>query len=162
MISPGAYLTHSPEETFALAMEMGEAIDSSILLLLKGDLGAGKTIFAKGLAAGLGIDPAEVSSPTYSILHRYPGRLTLYHLDLYRLAGTFGELESLGWQELIEEPRTVIIVEWPERVPALWYSGRRCRIELVDLGGESRQVSVVISEEGGGVRVSQGEGASEC
>ena len=149
MISRGEYLTHSPEETFALAMALGESIESSTLLLLRGELGAGKTIFAKGLAAGLGIDPAEVTSPTYTILNRYEGRLTLYHLDLYRLSGSFEELEALGWEEWIAESGAVIIVEWPERLPAIRYSGKRCQVELTDLGGESRRISVVLSEEGG-------------
>jgi tRNA threonylcarbamoyladenosine biosynthesis protein TsaE len=153
MISTGEYLTHSPEETFALAMALGESLESSTLLLLRGDLGAGKTIFAKGLAAGLGIDPAEVTSPTYTILNRYEGRLTLYHLDLYRLTGSFEELESLGWEEWMAEPGVVIVVEWPERLPSMRYSdlfsGRICQVELTDLGGESRRVSIVLSEEGG-------------
>jgi tRNA threonylcarbamoyladenosine biosynthesis protein TsaE len=153
MISTGEYLTHSPEETFALAMALGESIESSTLLLLRGDLGAGKTIFAKGLAAGLGIDPAEVTSPTYTILNRYVGRLTLYHLDLYRLSGSFEELEALGWEEWIVEPGAVIVVEWPERLPSTRYAGRYdgrlCQVGIMDLGGESRRISVVLSEEGG-------------
>ena len=153
MISTGEYLTHTPEETFSLAMALGESIESSTLLLLRGDLGAGKTIFAKGLAAGLGIDPAEVTSPTYTILNRYEGRLTLYHLDLYRLSGSFDELESLGWEEWIAESRAVIVVEWPERLPSNRYAGRyggsRYEVEITDLGGELRRISVVLSEEGG-------------
>ena len=111
----GAFRAASPEETEALGRQAGEALDGPALLLLSGDLGAGKTLFVRGLAAGLGIDPDEVSSPTFSLVNRYGGgRLPLYHLDLYRISGAAAAYE-LGIEELLDE-RAVVAVEWPDRL----------------------------------------------
>ena len=100
------------------------------MLLLAGDLGAGKTTFVKGLAAGLGIDPAEVSSPTFTLLHEYRGgRLTLYHADLYRLDNT--ATEDLGLEETGVRDG-VLAIEWPDRLTHDITGARLIRIELVD------------------------------
>src|SRR4029077_17507509 len=91
--------TNSEAETQALAREIAATLEAGDVLLLAGDLGAGKTTFVKGLAAGLGIDPADVSSPTFTLVHEYRGgRLTLYHADLYRLERT--ATGDLGLEEL--------------------------------------------------------------
>ena len=83
----GAWTTRSPEQTFEVGRAVGERLSGGEILLLGGPLGAGKTVFVKGLAAGLGCDPEEVSSPSFTLVNRYDeGRLVLYHLDLYRLA----------------------------------------------------------------------------
>src|SRR5258705_12406514 len=85
----------SESETHAIARELAASLRAGDVLLLAGDLGAGKTTFVKGLAAGLGIDPDDVSSPTFTLLHEYRGgKLTLYHADLYRLDKT--ATEDLG------------------------------------------------------------------
>jgi tRNA threonylcarbamoyladenosine biosynthesis protein TsaE len=110
----GEHITHSDEETFALAEQLGEALESSAIFLLSGDLGAGKTVFAKGLAAGLGIAPWEVTSPTFTLLNQYEGRLRFYHIDLYRLET--GACQELGLEELFEEKRAVVLIEWAERL----------------------------------------------
>ena len=81
-IPTGQFITHSAEETFELAYGIGESLTTSIVFLLQGDLGAGKTVFAKGIAAGLDIDPAEVNSPTFTLVNAHAGRMRLYHLDL--------------------------------------------------------------------------------
>ncbi len=70
---------------------------NTAVFLLQGDLGAGKTVFAKGIGAGLDIDPAEVNSPTFTIVNQHDGRMRMYHLDLYRVEGGAGEFSSLGW-----------------------------------------------------------------
>ena len=90
------------------------ALQPGAVVLLSGDLGAGKTAFVRGLAAGLGIDPGEVSSPTFTLVQEYRGgRLTLYHVDLYRLQPE--EVDDLGLDELTEAGVTAI--EWPDRLP---------------------------------------------
>ncbi|MGH9938549.1 MAG: tRNA (adenosine(37)-N6)-threonylcarbamoyltransferase complex ATPase subunit type 1 TsaE, partial [Blastocatellia bacterium] len=86
-IPTGHFITRSAEETFELAYRIGEAIKEPAVFLLQGDLGAGKTVFAKGVGAGLDIDPVEVNSPTFTIVNRHEGRMRFYHLDLYRIAG---------------------------------------------------------------------------
>jgi tRNA threonylcarbamoyladenosine biosynthesis protein TsaE len=107
-------ITHSEEETVALARELAATLEPGAVVLLSGDLGAGKTAFVRGLAEGLGIDPAEVSSPTFALVHEYRGgRLTLYHVDLYRLGGA--ATEDLGLEEMAAADG-VMAIEWPERL----------------------------------------------
>lgn len=123
-------VTASEEETRAIAHEFAATLKSGDVLLLAGDLGAGKTTFVKGLAAGLGIDPAEVSSPTFTLLHEYRGgRLTLYHADLYRLDKT--ATEDLGLEETGVRDG-VLAIEWPDRLTHDMPGARLVRIELVD------------------------------
>jgi tRNA threonylcarbamoyladenosine biosynthesis protein TsaE len=110
----GEHITDSDEETFALAEKLGEGLESRAIFLLSGDLGAGKTVFAKGLAAGLGIAPWDVTSPTFTLINQYEGRLRFYHIDLYRLET--GTCQELGIEELFEEPKAVVLIEWAERL----------------------------------------------
>jgi tRNA threonylcarbamoyladenosine biosynthesis protein TsaE len=120
VIETGRFETASPDETEALARRVGASIEGPAAFLLVGDLGAGKTLFTRGLAAGLGIDPDEVSSPSFTLVNRYDGgRLRLYHLDLYRLdEGSATEAAyDLGLEEMLEE-RAVVAIEWAERLGA--------------------------------------------
>jgi tRNA threonylcarbamoyladenosine biosynthesis protein TsaE len=114
MTIKGEYLTHSNEETFELGKKIGAQLESGAIFLLSGDLGAGKTVFAKGVAAGLGIDPVDVTSPTFTLINEYDGRLRLYHIDLYRL--NEGASFELGLEEIFEEKNTVVLIEWAERL----------------------------------------------
>ncbi len=115
----------SESETRAIARRLAARLRPGDVVALHGALGAGKTCFVRGLAAGLGVDPAEVSSPTFVLCHEYEGplvrgrRVVLAHLDGYRLAGA-DELETIGWDELLASADTIIAVEWAERFgPAL-------------------------------------------
>ena len=84
-IPTGEWTTQEVAETFRLGRQVGGQLIGGEILLLSGPLGAGKTVFVKGIAAGLELDPAEVTSPTFTLVNPYSGRLTLYHIDLYRL-----------------------------------------------------------------------------
>jgi tRNA threonylcarbamoyladenosine biosynthesis protein TsaE len=108
--------TASPEETRRLADQIGRRLPSGSLVLLRGDLGSGKTVFAQGLARGLEV-PADyaVTSPTYTLVNEYPGRLPLFHVDLYRLPDGGADLESLGLAESMGHAG-VILIEWPDRL----------------------------------------------
>ena len=110
----GEFNTQSPDETFALGRRLGEQLDRPAVLLLKGDLGAGKTVFAKGLAAGLGIDPADVTSPSFTLINVHEGRLRLYHVDLYRLESA--ARPDLGLEDILEDEKGVVLIEWAERL----------------------------------------------
>jgi tRNA threonylcarbamoyladenosine biosynthesis protein TsaE len=103
----------NPEATHALGQALGRTARRGDCLLLSGDLGAGKTSLAQGIAAGLGITE-PVTSPTFTLLNEYAGRLKLAHLDLYRLTAT--EIASMGLAETWLEPRGVCVIEWPERL----------------------------------------------
>lgn len=133
--------THSAEETFELAYRIGEAITAPTVFLLEGDLGAGKTVFAKGIAAGLDIDPAEVSSPTFTLINQHEGRMRFYHLDLYRIEGGAGELRELGLEEMLNEPNTVVLIEWPERLREFEIP-QAVQVTIKDLGGDERRLSL--------------------
>lgn len=110
----GEFITRSPEETFELGRQVGASLAARATFLLTGDLGAGKTLFTKGLASGLGIDPEDVTSPSFTLINIHEGRRRLYHIDLYRLDA--GACANLGLEEIFEEPRAVVVIEWAERL----------------------------------------------
>jgi tRNA threonylcarbamoyladenosine biosynthesis protein TsaE len=134
-------LTQSEAETEALAAELAAAFRGGEVVLLSGELGAGKTVFVRGLARGVGADPEEVASPTFVLLTRYPGRLTLHHADLYRLAGGGDDLE-LGLEEL-PGPRGVLAIEWAERLSRHpWDPAVAIRVTLEHAGDDTRRVRI--------------------
>ena len=110
-------VSRSAEETREIGRRLARGLSVGDTLLLHGDLGAGKTTFTQGLAAGLGI-AGPVQSPTFTIVNEYDGPLRLYHLDLYRLSGP-GDLAGLGYEEYLEPSDGVSVVEWPERAGAM-------------------------------------------
>jgi tRNA threonylcarbamoyladenosine biosynthesis protein TsaE len=104
----------SERDTVSVGQRLAERLRAGSVVLLSGELGTGKTAFVRGLALGLGIDPNEVSSPTFALIQEYRGgRVPLYHADLYRL--TTREAEDLGLEELAEAGG-VLAIEWPERL----------------------------------------------
>ena len=106
-------ITHSEEETFALGKAIGEAAKPGSVFCLSGDLGSGKTVLAKGMAAGLGITD-DIVSPTFTLVQEYQGNLPFYHFDIYRLADEEALLD-IGWEEYIEAGG-VCLVEWADQV----------------------------------------------
>ena len=110
------------EETRSLGRELAGAIAEEATLSLEGPLGAGKTCFVQGLAQGLGLDPAMVSSPTFTLIHEYPGgRLPLIHFDLYRL-NSERELAGLGCEDYFQTPG-VRAIEWGDKFPGMLSAG---------------------------------------
>ena len=108
--------THSPEETWALAAVLAEELGPGTVMALHGDLGAGKTCFVQGFAAALGIDE-PITSPTYTLIGEYEGRLPLHHIDLYRLSGP-EEALGLGLEEYFDA-NGITAIEWAERAEGL-------------------------------------------
>lgn len=130
--------TASPEETRQIAWSLGSACRGGEILLLYGDLGAGKTCFVQGLALGLGIDPeTRVTSPTFTIHAEYSGRLILNHLDLYRLDDA-ASLDGLGIADMLGDKASVMAVEWPEMLDG-GVGGDRLEIRITDLGEGRRR-----------------------
>ena len=122
-----------------MGARLAEGFLGGEVVLLFGELGAGKTAFVRGLARGLGADPREVTSPTFVLLTSYPGRLTLHHADLYRLRGD-GDERELGLEEL-PGPRGVLAVEWAERLSGSPWPG--CfAVRLLHAGGDRRRVVI--------------------
>jgi tRNA threonylcarbamoyladenosine biosynthesis protein TsaE len=123
-------VTGSEEETIAVGRELAAKLLAGDVVLLSGNLGAGKTAFVRGLAAGLGINPADVSSPTFTIVHEYRGgRLVLYHADLYRLERT--ATEDIGLEEMGVKDG-VLAIEWPDRLTHPLPGTREVHLEIVD------------------------------
>jgi len=133
-----SHTTHSEDETAALARTLAAGLNAGDVLLLAGNLGAGKTAFVRGLAEGLGINPDDVSSPTFTLVHEYRGgRLTLYHVDLYRLdrAAT----QELGLEEM-GVADGVLAIEWPDRLTHSLAGAKAIDIDIVD--ESTRRISV--------------------
>ena len=112
-------ITHSAEETIAYGRKLAAELSPPLIVLLRGDLGAGKTTLVKGIAEGFEAARAEdVTSPTFTLVHEYRGpRATLYHIDLYRI-DTQRELETLGLDDLLA-PNCILLIEWGEKFPRL-------------------------------------------
>ena len=110
-------VTKSEQETIQLAIEFAATLVTNDVILLDGELGAGKTCFVRGLCEGLGGDPTQVNSPTFVIMQEYEvgGGIRLVHIDAYRLSGT-EELDTIGWDELLSDPLTIIAIEWPTKI----------------------------------------------
>lgn len=137
----GSHLTRSPEETEALAARLASTLRPGDRVALCGPLGSGKTTFVRGLARGLGLDPGEVRSPTFTRVHRYRGATPLVHADLYRVDSSEAYFE-LGLEE--EEPQALIVLEWGERLP-LGVPAPRLRVDFEFGAGEAER-RVRISE----------------
>ena len=132
-------VTRSQDDTERLAEQIAGGLQAGDVLLLSGPLGAGKTAFVRGLARGLGLDPEEVSSPTFTLVHEYRGgRLRLFHADLYRLGAAGADdlgLDELGVQD------GVLAIEWPDRLGHAFRGAIEVRIEVVD--DTSRRITIV-------------------
>ena len=108
-------ITHSPEQTQRLGRCLGRLVRKGTVMRLCGDLGSGKTCFVQGLARGLGVpDAYDITSPTYTLINQYPGRISLLHVDLYRLNGR-ADAEAIGLWDLFGE-NAVMAVEWAGRL----------------------------------------------
>lgn len=134
----GSRGTHSPEETFELGRKIGESIAGKSIILLRGDLGAGKTLLTKGLAEGLGIYSEDVTSPSFTLINIHEGRLRLYHIDLYRL--NEGASRDLGLEEMFEDPNAVTVIEWSERLG--FAPADAIEIEIEYLSENERSISI--------------------
>ena len=132
------HLTHSEDETQAVARDLATHLKPGDIVRLSGELGAGKTAFVRGLAVGLRIDPEAVSSPTFTLVHEYRGgRLVLYHADLYRLDRAASE--NLGLEEM-GVADGVLAVEWPDRLTHVMPGA--IEVEMKIVGDTTRRISV--------------------
>jgi len=140
------FTTHSAEETIALGRTLVPLLSPPKLVLLRGDLGAGKTTLVKGIAEAFGAASAEdVTSPTFTLIHEYrSAKATLFHLDLYRV-DTPRELETLGLDDLISD-NSILLIEWGEKF-ARFKRERDVEIILEPIGEDSRQIRVVSGRE---------------
>lgn len=145
------FVTKSPEETLARGREIGASLKPPALVLLSGELGAGKTTLTKGIVGALGAaEEDQVTSPTFTLVHKYDRGAVVYHVDLYRV-GDFHDLETLGLEDFLTE-QAIIIVEWPEKL-TLRTTWPVLRIFLQHAGEDARHISI---EDCQGILESQG------
>lgn len=130
-------VTHSEAETVDAGRQLAARLGRGSVVLLFGDLGAGKTALVRGLAQGLGADPEQVSSPTFTLIQEYSGRIRLYHVDLYRVAPA--EVDDLGLDEL-GDGQGVVAIEWADRLPRA--VGGAIEIRIEDLGDDTRRIAI--------------------
>ncbi|MGE3277211.1 MAG: tRNA (adenosine(37)-N6)-threonylcarbamoyltransferase complex ATPase subunit type 1 TsaE [Vicinamibacterales bacterium] len=134
----GSVRTASEEDTRAYAARLATGLAPGTLLLLSGDLGAGKTAFVRGLAEGLGADAGDVTSPTFTLVHEYRGgRLPLVHVDLYRLDRA--ELDDIGLDPDLADAG-IVAIEWAERLDRI--PPGAIRIHITDAGDDAREITI--------------------
>jgi tRNA threonylcarbamoyladenosine biosynthesis protein TsaE len=138
------WVTHSAEETIRAGREIGGKLKAPALLLLRGELGAGKTTLTKGLVTGLGAArEEEVTSPTFTLVHNYHNGVRVYHIDLYRVSG-FRDFETLGVEDLFAQP-AIVIIEWPEKA-ALSTGWPILEIDLEHVDENSRRIHISFTD----------------
>ena len=141
MEQPKTFTTHSAEETTTVGRELAGELRPGSVVLLRGDLGAGKTTLVKGIAEAFHAAAAEdVTSPTFTLIHEYPGpEVTLYHIDLYRI-DTQRELDTLALDDLMG-PNSILLMEWGEKFER-FRRERGAEIAIEHLGGDERRISL--------------------
>ena len=135
-------MTSSEEETEACGRELAESLAPGSVVALYGDLGAGKTAFVRGMALGLGVEES-VSSPTFTIVNEYPGRIPLFHFDLYRLRDE-GELFDIGWEDYLDRGG-ICALEWSERAEGA-FGPDTVKVSIRRLGDTLREITVTWEE----------------
>jgi len=131
--------TNSEQETLDLGFNIGKQASKGDIVLLFGDFGSGKTALSKGIALGLGVQ-SYVTSPTFTLMHVYEGRLNMYHFDLYRLNST-DELYDLGYEEFLFSDDGVAVVEWAERIQQV-SPERYLRVDIEKVSDSTRKFSL--------------------
>lgn len=141
-IFEGEFMSSSPEETFNYGYQIGARLQGGEILLLSGPLGAGKTIFVKGICSALGVAEEDVTSPSFTLVNPYDGRLRLYHIDLFRLDEGAAAAHAVDLDELLTDERAVIVIEWAERMGPYPLPSNVWRIEICGDGDSPRQIRV--------------------
>jgi tRNA threonylcarbamoyladenosine biosynthesis protein TsaE len=137
-VTPQTLTSTSETQTRAIAAQLANSLQPGAVILLSGDLGAGKTAFVRGIAEGLGVNPDEVTSPTFTLVHEYRGgRLPLIHVDLYRLDSA--DLDEIGLDTELAAS-AVVAVEWAERLSRTFAGSLRVAIE--DQGADARRITI--------------------
>jgi len=140
------FVTHSPEETIELGRTLAARLRPPKLILLRGDLGAGKTTMVKGIAEAFdAASQDDVTSPTFTLIHEYRGpQMSVYHIDLYRIE-TERELATRGLDEIMTDPQSLVLIEWGERFPRL-VRERDMEVAITRVSDEERSIEVTTAQ----------------
>jgi len=137
------YICRSPEETFDLGEKLGENLNGGEVVLLSGELGAGKTLFTKGVLYALRYDVDEVTSPSFTLVNFYETeKFEVYHIDFWRLNENSDVASAVGLDEILEDQTAVVIIEWSERLKEIKFSNKIVRVSIEGDGDEARKIVV--------------------
>lgn len=138
-----AHTAESPEDTFAVAENFGRSLTGGDAVLLFGGLGAGKTLFTKGILSALEFDVDEVTSPSFTLVNLYKTpELDVYHIDFWRLDEGTDMVRAVGLDEILEEENSIVIIEWAERLGEFSLPARVFRVNINGVGDEPREIMI--------------------
>lgn len=139
----GEFLCETPQKTFDLGERIGESLRGGEMILLKGGLGAGKTLLTKGILYALDFDVNEVTSPSFSLVNLYKtDSFDVYHIDLWRIEENSDAAFAVGLDEILEDETAVVIIEWAERLRNFSYPPSVIEISIEGDGDEARKISI--------------------
>ena len=141
-LSVETVVSQNQGETFDLGVRLGAQLTGGEIILLNGSLGAGKTLMVKGIASAVGLDPEEVTSPSFTLVNPHQGRLLLYHIDLYRLDAGAGAAHAVDLDELLTDEKAVVIIEWAERLGHYPLPNNIWQISIAGDGDEPRRITL--------------------
>lgn len=143
----GNFICNTPEQTLDLGEKFSRELRGGDVILLAGELGAGKTLFAKGILHGLGYDADEVTSPSFTLVNLYKTNgLDVYHIDLWRLDAMSNASDAVGLDEILEDPKAVAIIEWSDRLASMPAAERIIEISVSGDGDDPREIDVSVRD----------------
>lgn len=138
-----ALLCGTPTETFGLGERIGRVLAGGDVVLLRGGLGAGKTLLTKGIVKALGFDVDEATSPSFSLVNLYKtAEFNIYHIDLWRIDEGVDAAFAVGLHEILEDPRGIVIIEWAERLNNVQFQSRVISVNIEGDGDEPRRIII--------------------
>jgi tRNA threonylcarbamoyladenosine biosynthesis protein TsaE len=140
--SENEIIANSPDATFVLGEKLGRRLNGGELILLTGGLGAGKTVFTKGVMSGLEFDPDEVTSPSFTLVNLYNARLDTYHIDLWRLDEATDVAVAAGLDDILANDMAIVIIEWAEKLGTREFGSETISVTITGDGDEPRKISV--------------------
>lgn len=138
------YLCETPEKTFAAGKKLGKTLRGGEIVLLSGGLGAGKTLFTKGILVALDFDVDEVTSPSFSLVNLYrTEKFDVYHIDFWRLDGNSDVAFAVGLDEILDDEAAIVIIEWSERLKKISFSNKIIRVSIEGDGDQTRKIKLI-------------------
>ena len=141
-IPNGEFICETPEDTFELGERLGASLKGGEIILLSGGLGAGKTLFTKGITSALEYDIDEVTSPSFTLVNLYRAKFDVYHIDFWRLEKVEDVAGAVGLNEILEDENAIVIVEWSEMVKETNFANVIIRVSITGDGDDARKIRV--------------------
>ena len=136
------YICESPEATFDLGKNLGENLKGGEMILLSGGLGAGKTLFTKGILYALDFDIDEVTSPSFTLVNLYKAKFDVYHIDFWRLDENSDVAFAVGLNEILEDETAIVIIEWAEHLKKFSFPAKTFRVKIEGDGDQPRKIVI--------------------